>query len=137
MTAWTRPSLSRAIATLWEIPTHHEDHQHDQRWQDADGEEVLRPDQQRDDDTDAHEGEIEEEADPASDADVEGGHGQGERDAEGHHLAARFVTLLPEGASPAHTPTVGPLRGPWLEPRRRALSAPRAVTVHNRRGQSP
>ena len=58
------------------------------------------------------------EADPATDADVEGDDGEGEREAEGHHLAARFVTLLPEGASPAHTATVGPGRG-----RRRSRAA--------------
>ena len=84
----------------------HEDRQHDQRRQHADGEEVRGPDQQRDGEADADEGQVEDEPDPAGETDLEDGHGEGEREAEGHHLATRFVTLFPERASLAHTVTV-------------------------------
>ena len=56
---------------------------------------------------------------------------QSEREAEGHHLAARFVTLFPEGASPAHTATVGPKPGPSSEPRRRCLPVPSVEVDHH------
>ena len=78
--------------------------------------------------------EVEDEADPASDADVERDHGQGERETEGHHLAARFVTLFPEGASPAHTATVGPGPGP---PRSRAAAGQSRSTTTGAWSEAP
>src|SRR6185436_12581922 len=60
----------------------------------------------------------EEEADLAADRQVERGDRERHREAEGRDLVAQFVTLLPEGASLAHTATVRPSSGSSSEPRR-------------------
>jgi len=83
-----------------------EDAEHQQRWQDADGEEVAWMHEQCDADADHHEADVEEHADPATDHALDHGDREGERDPERDDTSARLRPLVPDG--PRHLSLLTP-----------------------------
>ena len=80
----------------------HEDADHQQRRQHADGEEVAGADHQGEAHTQGDEAEVEEQADPADQRQVDDHDRECKRDSERHDLSAGLTPLFPEGSSLGH-----------------------------------
>jgi hypothetical protein len=84
-----------------------EPHDHDQRREHPDGEEVARAHQQGEAQAQQHEPQVEEHAHPADHRDVDHDDGERNGDPERDHGAAGFAALVPDSPGVAHRATLG------------------------------